>query len=287
MPGTAASHKAVSHTLEVPGARLYYEVRGSGPLLMLIGLPIDSTGFTAIAPLLADEFTVVTYDPRGFSNSTIDDPEQDATPELIAEDVHRVIAALDVGPAQMFGSSGGAVTGLALVSRHPEQVRTLVAHEPPLAELLPEPARLRSEIQDVYDTYRSHGQGPAWAKFMACAGFAAPSADGPPADDAPAQSPAPPPPTAQEVANGDRMLGHGVRPITGYLPDLPALCAAPTRIVVANGAASAGQLAHRAAAALAAQFGTSVAEFPGGHIGFLEEPEQFAKALRRVLADVG
>ena len=108
-----------SHTLEVPGARLYYEIQGSGPVLMLIGHPMGISGFAAIVPLLAEDYTVVTYDPRGFARSTIDDRDQDGEPDLLADDVRRVLEAIGSGPAHVFGSSGGAVTGLALVTRSP------------------------------------------------------------------------------------------------------------------------------------------------------------------------
>lgn len=270
---------ATSRTLDVPGARLHYEVRGLGPVLMLIGLPMASTGFAEIAPLLADEFTVVTYDPRGIARSTIDDPGQDSTPELVTDDVHRVLAAVTADPAYVFGSSGGAVTGLALVSRHPEQVRTLVAHEPPLAELLSDRAQVRAGIDDIYDTYCREGQGAAWPKFFALAGFEIP------ADD-PARAPAvQEAPSAQDLANGERMLAHCLRPTTLYRPDLAALRAASSRIVVAGGATSKGQLAHRTTAALAEQLGTPLVEFPGDHAGFVGQPEPFARVLRRVLAE--
>src|SRR5438309_8983758 len=163
-----------SHSLNVPGARLYYEVQGSGPLLMLIGHPMDSSGFSAIAPLLADDHTVVSYDPRGFGRSTIDDRDQDAEPDLLADDVRRVLEAVGGGPAQVFGSSGGAVTGLALVARHPDQVQALVAHEPPVALLLPETEEARAGVQDIYDTYRDSGIGAAWQKFFTFTGFDVP-----------------------------------------------------------------------------------------------------------------
>src|SRR6516162_10622752 len=98
-----------SHILEVPGARLYYEVRGSGPVLMLVGHPMGASGFATIAPLLAETYTVVTYDPRGFGRSRIDDPDQDAEPDLLADDGRRVLEAVGEVPADVFGSSGGAV----------------------------------------------------------------------------------------------------------------------------------------------------------------------------------
>jgi clorobiocin/coumermycin A biosynthesis protein CloN7/CouN7 len=127
---------STSHWLDVPGARLYYEVSGSGPVLMLIGHPMGSSGFAALVPLLRDDYTVVTYDPRGFGRSTIADRDQDAEPDVIADDVCRVLEAVSDGSAHVFGSSGGAVTGLALVSQHPDRITTLVAHEPPLILLL-------------------------------------------------------------------------------------------------------------------------------------------------------
>src|SRR3984957_11405857 len=116
-----------SHSLDVPGARLYYEVQGSGPILMLIGHPMGVSGFAAIAPLLAEDYTVVTYDPRGFARSTIEDSDQDGEPDLLADDVRRVLEAVGERPAHVFGSSGGAVSGLALTARYPARVHTLFA----------------------------------------------------------------------------------------------------------------------------------------------------------------
>jgi pimeloyl-ACP methyl ester carboxylesterase len=125
-----------AHALSVPGARLYYERGGTGPLLLLIGSPMDSSGFTPLAGVLSDRYTVITYDPRGTGSSTSEDTDQDVTPELQADDVYRLLTELGGEPADVFGSSGGAVVGLALVTAHPGQVRTLVAHEPPVIELL-------------------------------------------------------------------------------------------------------------------------------------------------------
>ena len=125
-----------AHALDVPGARLYYERQGSGPLLLVIGSPMDSTGFAGLASVLADRYTVVTYDPRGIGNSTSQKADQDVTPEQQSDDVHRLLSLLGGEPTHVFGSSGGAVVGLALVTAHPGQVRTLVAHEPPVIELL-------------------------------------------------------------------------------------------------------------------------------------------------------
>jgi pimeloyl-ACP methyl ester carboxylesterase len=268
-----------AHTLDVPGARLYYERRGAGPLLLLIGSPMDSTGFSGLAGALADRYTVVTYDPRGIGNSSREDTAEDLTPEQQADDVHRLLSALGGSPAHVFGSSGGAVVGLALVTAHPDQVGTLVAHEPPVVELLPDAAQLRVQIQDIYDTYRAEGVGPAMAKFMAHAGLGeepGQQADAPRWEPAPEQM-------ARMRDTTDMFLAHLIRPTTRYRPDIEALQAASTRIVVAAGATSTGQLANRSAVALADRLGTAVVQFPGDHGGFVGQPEQCARVLDQVL----
>jgi clorobiocin biosynthesis protein CloN7 len=266
--------QTTARTLRVPGANLYYEVTGSGPVLMLIGLPVDHTEFAKVVPLLADRYTVVTYDPRGFSESTIEDPEQDSTPELVADDVHRVLAAVTDEPASLLGSSGGAVTALALVARHPEQLRVAIAHEPPLLELLPDAEQLRTQTEDVYETFRREGQPAAWMKF---AKLVAPDFD-------PAEMPAmQAPPTPRMIANGERMLAHQLRPTALHRPDVTALRAVADRIVVAVGATSGGQVANRAARSLADLLDVAVVEFPGHHEGFVSDPEPFAATLVEVL----
>ena len=275
MPGS----DPVTHTLDVPGARLYYERRGTGPLLLLIGSPMDSTGFAGLASALAGDYTVVTYDPRGIGNSSRQDLGRDVTPEQQADDVHRLLAALGREPAYVFGSSGGAVVGLALVTAHLGQVRTLVAHEPPVVELLPDSAQVRTQIQDIYDTYRADGADKAMQKFMAHAGLGA--APGQKAE-APLWEPSPEQ-MARMRATTEVFLAHLIRPTTRYRPDIEALRTAPTRIVVAVGATSKGQLANRSARALADELGTPAVEFPGDHGGFVALPQQCGRVLDQVL----
>jgi pimeloyl-ACP methyl ester carboxylesterase len=267
--------------LDVPGARLYYERRGSGPLLLLIGSPMDSSGFAPLAAALADRYTVVTYDPRGIANSSREDTTQDVTPTQQADDVHRLLLALGGGPADVFGSSGGATVGLALVTAHPDQVRTLVAHEPPVIELLPDSAQRRGEIDDIYQIWRAEGADSAMQKFMAHIGVGqgpAQQADAPRSE-----------PSAEQLARmrttTEHFLAHLLRPTTRYRPDVQALRAASTRVVVAGGATSKGQLANRTAVALAEQLGTTVVDFPGDHGGFLALPEQFGRVLDQVLTE--
>jgi len=269
-----------AHTLDVPGARLYYEQRGTGPLLLMIGSPMDSTGFAGLADALADRYTIVTYDPRGIGDSSLEDTGQDVTPERQADDVRRLLSALGGGPADVFGSSGGAVVGLALVTAHPGQVRTLVAHEPPVIELLPDRAQVRAQIQDIYDTYRADGADKAMQKFMVHAGLDA--APGGQDAGAPRWEPSPEQIARMRATTG-HFLAHLIRPTTDYRPPIEALRAAPARIVVAAGTTSKGQLANRTAVALADQLGTPVVEFPGDHGGFLALPEQFGRVLDRVL----
>jgi pimeloyl-ACP methyl ester carboxylesterase len=274
MPGSDTA----AQTLDVPGARLYYERQGAGPLLLLIGSPMDSTGFAGLASPLAGRYTVVTYDPRGIGHSTREDISSDITPDTQADDVHRLLSALGGGPAAIFGSSGGAVVGLALVTAHPAEVSTLVAHEPPVIELLPDRDQVRAQFQDVYDTYRADGPDQAMPRFMAHAGLAAPPSE----TGVPAWEPTPEQAATMRTA-AEVFLAHLLRPTTNYRPDIEALRSAPTRIAVAVGAASQGQLAHRSALALAGRLATPATEFPGDHVGFVTHPAQCAQILHQLL----
>jgi pimeloyl-ACP methyl ester carboxylesterase len=241
---------------------------------MLVGHPMGASGFATIAPLLAEAYTVVTYDPRGFARSTIDDPDQDAKPDLLADDVRRVLEAVGKVPAHVFGSSGGAVTGLALVARFPSHVDTLIAHEPPLALLLPEAEEAQAGMHGIYDTYRDSGISAAWERFSSFIGMnIRPHDDG--AD--------PQPQSAEAVATSERFFGHGLLPIALYRPDFSALQAAPARVMVAGGTTSKGELAQRTAVALAEHLGTPLIAFPGGYAGFVNESKEFAAVLRRTL----
>jgi pimeloyl-ACP methyl ester carboxylesterase len=243
---------------------------------MLIGHPMDSSGFAAIAQLFAVDHTVVAYDPRGFGRSTIQDRHQDAEPDLIAEDVSSVLNAAGNGPAQVFGSSGGAVTSLALAARHPDLVRTVVAHEPPLALVLPDVVAAERDVREVYETYRTSGIGPAWQRFFAFTGMPMPPQGEVDMSDAEAQ--------ARALATSERFFGQSLLPVVLYQPEYAALKKPPLRVVIAAGTTSRGQYPHRTAAALAERLSTPLVEFPGGHTGFITDPEEFATRLRRTLA---
>lgn len=282
-----------TRTLDVPGVTLTYDVRASEgstePPLFLIGSPMAAAGFVTLAGHFPDR-TVITYDPRGSERSTKDDPASQSTPEEHADDLHRVIEAVGLGPVDLFASSGGAVNALVLVQTHPGDVRTLVAHEPPAENLLPDRDAARAASRAVHATYMRDGFGAGMAHFIALV-----SHRGPFTDDW-AQQPAPDPamfglPTEDDGKRDDPLLGQNIE--TGTEPDLDfdALRASGTRVVVGVGAESDGELAHRAGEAVAERLGTEPVVFPSNHGGFLGgeygqhgEPGAFAAKLRQVLA---
>ena len=269
-----------SSVLKVPGAQLYYEVQGSGPLLLMIpGGPTDAGIFGDVAKFLTDRYTVVRYDPRGNSRSVLDGPPVDQDMDVHGDDALRLIEAVGVEAAFVLGSSGGAQIGLNLVARHRECVSTLVAHEPPCMCLLPIVDDQRLFVEDVYNTYVSEGAGPAMRKFMVGAGVGGP----------PAQKAEPPSPEMAEAfgrvqGNVDFFLAHGFRPISMYNPDVSALLKGGTKIVVGVGETSDGSLPYRTSIALAERLGTVPVRFPGGHGGYNDNPAAFAEKLDQVLA---
>lgn len=262
-------------TLDVPGARLHYEVRGTGPLIALVGAPMDAASFAPLADLLAVDHTVLTTDPRGINRSPLDDPEQDSTPELRADDLARLIGRLDLGPAAVLGSSGGAVTALALAGSHPDRVHTVVAHEPPLVELLDDREHLHAGTDDIIATRLRGDVTGAWTKFLAQAGIVLP--DGVIETMFGAER------GPREEADELRWFAHELRPTTRWSPDLAALRTAATRIIVGIGEASTGQLCDRTSRALAGALGGEPVLFPGDHTGFVDDPAGFTTRLREVL----
>jgi pimeloyl-ACP methyl ester carboxylesterase len=275
-----------TYTLEAPGAVLRYDVRDGGdtghPVLLLAGSPMGASGFAALAEQFADR-TVVTYDPRGTERSQRTDGQPPgSTPGEHAEDLRRLIQALDAGPADVFGSSGGAVNALALVARHPRLVGTLVAHEPPAAQELPDRAAVLAACTDIRETYQRTGFGPAMAKFIALVSHAGPIPPGFPGQ------PAPDPaafglPAQDDGSRNDPLLGLHMTACPGYQHDFGALRAAPTRVILGVGTQSGQMLAGRGAVAVAERLGTTPVTFPGGHDGFLSDPSAFAVVLHTVL----
>jgi pimeloyl-ACP methyl ester carboxylesterase len=285
--------EAATHTVEVPGATLTYDVRAGSsdsPPLFLIGSPMAAAGFGTLAGHFTDR-TVMTYDPRGSERSTKTDPMSPATPEDHADDLHRLIQELGAGPVDLFASSGGAVNALALVAKHPEDVRTLVAHEPPLASALSDREAAQAAARAVHETYERSGWGAGMAHFIAVV-----SHKGQMTDEF-SRQPAPDPqmfgmPTEDDGSRTDPMLGSNMITATHYEPDFDALRKASTRIVMAAGAESEGEMANRGAFAVAERLGTQPVIFPSDHGGFAGgeygqtgDPDAFAAKLRQVLTE--
>ena len=274
--------EAAANMVKVPGATLYYEVRGAGPVLLTIpGGPTDAGMFTSLADQLADRYTVVTYDPRGHSRSVLDGAPEDVSVELHADDAARLIDAVGGEPAYVLGSSGGGTIGLALITRHAEKVKKLVAHEPPVMEVLPDSARWRGIFADIYETYRAQGAFPAMGKF----GLAV-EEGGPKYSEQQQQGQASPEDAAmmqRMLGNFDFFLAHEIRAIGAYVPDIAALRRSRDRIAIAGGRSSGEQGAYRAARALAEAIGVELTYFEGAHGGFGAPEEAFAERLDETL----
>ena len=277
----ASTPSITAGTLGVPGARLYYEVRGAGPLIALVGAPMGAAAFSPLADLLAAEHTVLTTDPRGVGRSPVDDLDQDSTPELRADDLSRILQHIDAGPAVVLGSSGGAVTALALLQAHPDQVAKIIAHEPPLEELLDDRERRRAATDRMIATYLSDGPAAAWAIFFAEANLNMPGDDGTAAGPPGASGPVERDP--QDVADERHFFTHELRPTTLWQPDIALLRSTSDRIVVGIGEESTGQVCDLTSTALADALGIQPTMFPGGHVGFAENPPAFVTRLRAVL----
>ncbi len=275
-------------------AAIAYDVRGplptgdGQPPLMMIGQPMTASGFSALASLFPER-TVVTYDPRGLGRSARTDGRVDNSPTVQAEDVHAIIASLEAGPVEMFASSGGAVTAFALVAAHPDDVITLVAHEPPLITVLPDAAAAARALAVVRDAYEANGWGAGMAAFVAMTSWRGEFTDEyfvqPAADPAMFGMP-----TEDDGGREDPLLSDRSEAIVMYRLDLEALGAGPTRIVVAVGEESEGTFTGRAADASAELLGQRPTVFPSHHGGFVGgegpyagQPEAFATRLRAVL----
>jgi pimeloyl-ACP methyl ester carboxylesterase len=285
-----------TRTLETDGADIAYYVNGplptadGRPPLFMIGQPMDASGFATLASYFPDR-TVVTYDPRGLGRSTRSDGRVDNSPTVQANDVHAVIEALGIRPVEMFASSGGAVTALALVAAYPDDVVKLVAHEPPLIPVLPDAAAAERARAGFRDAYEAKGWGAGMAAFIAMTSWR-----GEFTDDYFAQPPAEPAAfgmtTEDDGSRDDPLLSDRSWAVSSYRPDVDALAAASTRIAIAVGEESEGTFTGRTSVATAELLGQQATVFPSHHGGFLGgehgyagQPEAFARKLREVLDD--
>ncbi|MFI5730774.1 alpha/beta fold hydrolase [Kribbella sp. NPDC051587] len=248
---------------------LYYEVRGSGPLVVLVGAPMGADAFAPLAELLADGYSVLTTDPRGINRSRFTDGGT-STPEQRADDLAWLIREVDRGPAVAFGSSGGAVSVLALAQNHPETVHKVIAHEPPLDRLVPDGDELLAKSEKLMADYLSGDTVGAWKQFFALANIELP------------------PGMAEQMFSGERdaderfWFEHEMRESISWQPDIAKL----QNVIVGIGEDSKGQLCDRTSTALAGLLGIEPTRFPGGHTGFADDPKTFEPALRRQLVEI-
>ncbi|MBF8185185.1 alpha/beta fold hydrolase [Nonomuraea sp. K274] len=263
-------------TLDVPGARLSFEVRGRGPaLLTILGGGADAAMAAPLADALAGRYTVITYDRRASVRSPLTGPLAEQRIEEHADDARRLLGELGADPAYVFATHSGALIALDLLARHPERVRRLVAHEPPAFDLLPDAGRWRRLEQEVVRIHRSDGIGPALHRLGAETGVTA----------APEPDPNLPPwlrdMLARMAVNMETSLLYELRSFCRYVPDAEALRGAP--LVLASGMLTKGGPMHRCTVAVAEHLGVTPVELPGDYVGYLRSPAEFAAALHDLL----
>ncbi|HLN75518.1 MAG TPA: alpha/beta fold hydrolase [Nocardioidaceae bacterium] len=283
--------KTTTRTIEAPGAVLTYDIHepetpSEHRPLFIFGSPMAASGFEQLISHLTDR-TVITYDPRGAERSTLTSKD-DVTGELHGEDMHRVVEAAGLGPVDAFGTSGGGAFALHWIVKYPQDVRTLLAHEPPLTTILEDREMAIRASEDIVATYQREGYGPAMAKFIQLVMHSGPLPD----DylDGPAPNPASfGLPTDDDGSRDDALLSRNLA-MPPFEPELEALRASTVRIVPAIGAEGAGTLARRGGEALAKELGVEPSVFPGDHGGFTvspmspnNDPAAFAARLREVL----
>jgi pimeloyl-ACP methyl ester carboxylesterase len=287
-----------THTLELPDVDLVYDVHGpiptadGRPLLFMIGQPMQADGFADLAAQFPDR-TVVTYDPRGLGRSSVRrDGRDDQRPEDQAADLHALASHLGQGKVDVFGSSGGAVAGLTWVSLYPDDVATLLAHEPPSTWVLPNDAEAADRaFRGVREAYQDRGFGAGMATFIALTMW-----PGEFTDEYFAQPPADPAmfgmPTEDDGNRDDMLLSDRSATVTRYQYDLDAIEAAPTRVVLGVGEETGDTITARTARAVAARLGSEPVVFPSHHGGFVGggpenpyagKPVEFGVTLHQVL----
>jgi acetyltransferase/esterase len=277
-------------TLNVPGAKLYYEVSGDGPLLIMIpGSAGTGEVFRPLVGPLAERYQVVTYDRRGFSRSELDGPQDyDHRLATDADDVRRLIeqltdkrstpqsGSLDK-PAIVFGNSSGATVALEVLIRYPERVDTVVAHEPPLVNILLDAAKWRDFFYGVYDTYRKSGVAEALRQFGS--GVLGSEDRQILAQNMKLHG------NERSLANTTYWMEHELRQYPPVDLDINALAVLSRQLVLVGGRDSQDQMTYQPGKILAQKLGLEIVNLPGGHLGFMAYPTQFAKELMDALKD--
>ncbi|WP_188188190.1 alpha/beta fold hydrolase [Nonomuraea sp. SYSU D8015] len=260
--------------LTVPGAELYYEVRGSGPVLLtILGGGSDAGMAGPLAEALPGRHTVVTYDRRGFTRSPLAGPPSEQRVEEHAGDALRLLDALGAEQADVFATHSGALIALDLLARHPGRVRRLVAHEPPAFELLPDAARWRALVEETVEICERAGLGPAARRLGEETGVM------PPAGPTPGLPAWLRDMLTRMTANLETSFRYEQRSFCRYVPAVPP--SAP--LVLACGVETQG-LMRACTQAVAGRLGVGVVELPGDYVGYLRLPAEFGTALHALLS---
>jgi acetyltransferase/esterase len=272
---TYPRRKIQTSILEVPDARLYYETHGSSPVMLMVpGATGTADSFRRVTEHLVAHYTVVIYDRRGFSRSQLRGPQDyNHRLETDADDVRRLIEHLSDKPVTVFGSSSGGIIALRVLVRHPSVVRTLIPHEPPAMKLLPDGQKWVDFFFGVYDLYRQRGIETALEKFRELT-FA----------DSDTQAMSRAAKNEYTLGNTNYWFEHELRQYPAVDLDLGALKAHADRIVLMAGWKSRGYPTYEVNVELGKKLGRELIELPGGHIGFLTQPAEFAREFVQALA---
>jgi pimeloyl-ACP methyl ester carboxylesterase len=260
-------------TIRVNGADIYHEVRGSGPSILFISADaFDAGSFEGVARDLANEFTVITYDRRGYSRSPRPEAWTATSPQEQADDAAALLEALDLAPAAVFGTSGGAIILLDLVTRRPDVLRGALVHEPPIVGVLPNADEVGAQLQAMVQKGFARG-GPRGAIELFARSFS-----GDVVFD------------RMEPALRERLLANAevffemvLQPFTSYVSDAEALASAHVLVIPLAGVESRGMFFYDTTRWLAERVGAELVEIPGQHGGYMDHPKEVADILRPIL----
>lgn len=267
--GDTGERKKYTGLIEVNGARIYHEVRGSGAsVLFIAGATGDGGHFERVAEFLSDEFTVVTYDRRANSRSPRPDDWDSTSTEEQSEDVARLIEGLGLAPAAIVGTSGGAIIGLDLVLRRPDLLRGAILHEPAMLSILPNSEEVTGAIQQVVEVGMQRG-GPRGGMeaflrfFVGDEAFA--NVDGQLRE--------------RMLGNGENFFGRELGSIGSYYPNDATLASVEVPVTVMAGAETSPLLTETSQW-VATHLNVELKTVSGGHAPYFDRPEEMAQAIR-------
>lgn len=261
------------------GDKLYYEIRGQGkPLLMISGGGGDAGFYTYVADILSDEYQVITYDRRGNSRSTRNEPINFEVSRE-ARDAVAVLKATGHESAYVFGNSGGAIFALEMARSHPKAIRGVVVHEPPTIRVLPDSKKWQKFFASIYKMAFKYGEELAVFRFNFSLSIPISAFKSVPKDFQERVS---------KSNNNSYMLKHEMLPGVNYMPDIEKIKKNGVKIILAAGSRTLekGSYYGRTAPILAKMLGCKMVIFPGHHISYFDMPKEWAEALRKTLHDI-